>query len=85
MTPALEAARTLQHAEQLKFLGLPLLLWIPLLPLIGALINLTIGRKMSRGFVHVVAVAAVAAAFGVSLYVVVVGPLRQEGVDADDR
>jgi NADH-quinone oxidoreductase subunit L len=77
MNPGFEAARTLQQAEQLKFLGLPLLLWIPLLPLIGALINLTIGRKMSRGFVHVVAVAAVAAAFGISLYVVVVGPLRK--------
>jgi NADH-quinone oxidoreductase subunit L len=63
-------------AEAAKFLGLPVLLWIPLLPLIGALINLTIGRKMSRGFVHFVAVAAVAAAFGVSLFVVI-DPLRK--------
>jgi len=75
---AAEAAQTtLDQAEQLKFLGLPMLMWIPLLPLIGAFINLVFGRKMSRGFVHVVAVAAVAAAFGVSLYVVAVGPLRK--------
>ena len=59
-----------------KFLGVPLLAWIPLLPLLGALVNLTIGRKMPRGFVHFVAVAAVAAAFGLSLYLVV-DPLRK--------
>ncbi len=41
---------------------------IPLLPLLGALINLTIGRKMSRGFVHAVAVAAVSASLGVVLW-----------------
>jgi NADH-quinone oxidoreductase subunit L len=62
--------------DSYKVLGLPLLAWIPLLPLLGALINLTIGRKMSRGFVHFVAVAAVAAAFGVSLYMVI-DPLRK--------
>jgi len=63
-------------AEAAKFLGVPVLAWIPLLPLLGALINLTIGRKMSRGFVHFVAVAAVAAAFGVSLFVII-DPLRK--------
>jgi NADH-quinone oxidoreductase subunit L len=52
-------------------LGLPILFWIALLPLLGALINLTIGRKMSRGFVHFIAVAAVAASFGLSLWVVI--------------
>ena len=33
--------------SQLKLLGLPLLVWIPLLPLLGALINLTIGKRLS--------------------------------------
>jgi NADH-quinone oxidoreductase subunit L len=41
---------------------------IPLLPLIGALINLTVGRKLSRGFVHAVAVASVSASLGVVLF-----------------
>ncbi len=41
-------------------MGLPTLAWIPLLPLLGALINLTIGRRMSKEFVHTVAIAAVA-------------------------
>ena len=80
MNPAVNFAanqQALVHtAEAAKFLGLPVLAWIPLLPLLGALINLTIGRKMSRGFVHFVAVAAVAAAFGVSLFVVI-DPLRK--------
>src|SRR5262245_22696309 len=52
----------------LKFAGIPLLAWIPLLPFLGALINLTIGRKLSRGSVHVIAVAAVAAACALSAY-----------------
>jgi NADH-quinone oxidoreductase subunit L len=56
-------------------LGLPLLAWIPLLPALGALLNLTLGRKASRGFVHFVSIAAVTASFGVALYSVV-GPLR---------
>jgi NADH-quinone oxidoreductase subunit L len=47
-----------------------LLLLIPLLPLAGALINLLIGRHMSRRFVHAVAVASVAAACGVTVYLV---------------
>jgi NADH-quinone oxidoreductase subunit L len=58
----------------LKFAGLPLLAWIPLLPLLGAFINLTIGRWFSRGTVHTVAIAAVAASCGLSLYLVF-GPL----------
>lgn len=37
-------------------------LWVvPALPLLGALINLTLGRRLSRQAVHFVAVAAVAA------------------------
>jgi NADH-quinone oxidoreductase subunit L len=58
-------------------LGLPLLAWIPLLPLVGALINLTLGRRLSKQTVHTVAIAAVAGAFGLSAYLVF-GPLFHE-------
>jgi NADH-quinone oxidoreductase subunit L len=57
-----------------KLLGLPALAWIPLLPLLGAAFNLIIGRSLSRSAVHVVAVASVAAAFGVAVWQVG-GPL----------
>src|SRR5688500_7105118 len=50
------------------------LLWIPLLPLIGAAINLLFGRYLGRGFVHFTAVAVVAASFGMVLSLVA-GPL----------
>src|SRR5688500_12298789 len=52
-----------------------MLLWIPLLPLLGALINLTLGYRLGRGMVHLIAVASVAASFGVVLSEVI-GPLR---------
>jgi len=52
------------------------LLWIPLLPLLGALFNLTLGRKSPRGLVHVVAVASVVASFTLVLSLVI-GPLRE--------
>ena len=58
----------------LKFLDLPLLAWIPLLPLIGAFLNLVFGRWLSRGAVHAIAIAAVAAACGVAAFLVF-GPL----------
>ncbi len=64
-------------SSNLKFAGLPLLAWIPLLPLIGALINLTIGRRLSKQTIHTIAIAAVVASFGVALYLVI-GPLRAE-------
>ena len=52
-------------------------LWVvPALPLLGALINLTLGRRLSRQAVHFVAVAAVAASFTTALWLVV-GPLRE--------
>ena len=57
-----------------KFLGLPLVAWIPLLPLIGAFINLVFGRWLSRRAVSAIAIAAVAAAFLVSASLVF-GPL----------
>jgi len=53
------------------FLGLTLLAWIPLLPLLGALVNLTLGRYFTRQTVHTVAIASVVAAFGVALYLLV--------------
>jgi NADH-quinone oxidoreductase subunit L len=58
-------------------LGSTALLWIPLLPLLGALINLTLGRRWSKATVHTIAIAAVVAAFGLSAYLVF-GPLLSE-------
>jgi NADH-quinone oxidoreductase subunit L len=43
--------------------GIPLLAWIPLLPILGALWNLTIARKWSERAVHTVAIATVGLAF----------------------
>jgi len=60
-----------------KFAGLPLLAWIPVLPLLGALINLTIGRRLSRQTVHTIAIAAVVGACALSLFLVF-GPLWAE-------
>jgi NADH-quinone oxidoreductase subunit L len=57
-------------ASSLEFLGLPLLAWIPLLPLLGALINLTLGRSFQRSTVHTIAVASVAGSLGLALYLV---------------
>ncbi|MBP9205110.1 MAG: NADH-quinone oxidoreductase subunit L [Kofleriaceae bacterium] len=62
--------------SQLKLLGLPLLVWIPLLPLLGALINLTIGKRLSKSAVHTIAIGAVALAFAVGLYALL-EPLRK--------
>jgi NADH-quinone oxidoreductase subunit L len=47
------------------FLGLPLYAWVILLPLLGAFFNLVVARvfNLSRGWVHVVAVGTVFAAF----------------------
>jgi NADH-quinone oxidoreductase subunit L len=53
-----------------KFLGLPVLAWIPLLPLLGAFVNLTLGRKLSRTTVHAIAIAAVVAACALSMALV---------------
>jgi NADH-quinone oxidoreductase subunit L len=60
-----------------EFLNLPILAWIPALPLIGALLNLTFGRWFSKQTVHTIAIAAVAAAFGIAAYSVF-GPLYGE-------
>ncbi|HSS00256.1 MAG TPA: NADH-quinone oxidoreductase subunit L, partial [Kofleriaceae bacterium] len=58
-------------------MNLPILAWIPALPLIGALLNLTFGRWFSKQTVHTIAIAAVAAAFGIAAYAVF-GPLYGE-------
>jgi hypothetical protein len=47
-----------------KFLGLPLLAWIPLLPILGAFLNLTIGRRLDRKWNHIISIGAVAARDG---------------------
>jgi NADH-quinone oxidoreductase subunit L len=60
-----------------QFLGLPILAWIPVLPLLGALINLTLGRRLAKSTIHTIAIASVAGAFGLSAYLVF-GPLLQE-------
>ena len=59
----------------MTFLSIPLLAWIPLLPILGALINLTIGRKFARTTVNVIAIGSVLLAFCVALYCVA-DPLR---------
>src|ERR1051325_6443287 len=61
----------------LKFFGIPLLACIPLLPLLGSFINLTLGRRFSKGMAHTVAVAAVGLACVLSLYMVF-SPLWRE-------
>ena len=61
----------------LKILGLPMLLWIPLLPLIGATLNLLLGKRLSKGTIHTIAVGAVGLAFVLSAYLVF-GPLWKE-------
>ncbi|MBK7538373.1 MAG: NADH-quinone oxidoreductase subunit L [Myxococcales bacterium] len=53
-----------------SILGIPLLAWIPLLPILGALINLTLGRKASDRTVHTVAILAVGGAFLISAFLV---------------
>ncbi|HEY4239597.1 MAG TPA: NADH-quinone oxidoreductase subunit L [Kofleriaceae bacterium] len=60
-----------------EFLGIPLLAWIPALPLLGAFINLTMGRFFSKQVIHTVAIATVAAACGISIYLVF-GPILTE-------
>ena len=59
--------------QSLQFLGLPALLWIPLLPLLGATINLVLGRYFSKWMVNLVAVGSVGLAFALSATLVFVG------------
>src|SRR4051812_41551693 len=64
-------------AANLQLGPLPILAWIPLLPLIGALVNLVFGRRMPKWLVSTVAIAAVLGAFLVSAFLVF-GPLFSE-------
>jgi len=57
------------HANTINFLWV-----VPALPLIGALINLVLGRYLSRRTVHFIAVASIAAAFFTAFYLVVGNP-----------
>ena len=50
--------------------GLPLLAWVPLLPLLGALINLTLGSRLSKRTVTTVAVGSVGLACALVIYLV---------------
>ena len=61
----------------LQILGLPMLAWVPLLPLIGAFINLTLGRRFSKGTAHTIAILAVAASCALAIYLVA-GPLWKQ-------
>ena len=62
---------------QSKPLGVPLLGWIPLLPLAGAAFNLVFGRWCSRRTVHAVAIASVFASCVIAA-LFVFGPLLAE-------
>jgi NADH-quinone oxidoreductase subunit L len=66
----------METSNTISILGLelPLIALIPLLPIFGSLLNLTVFRKASRSTVHTVAIGAVAAACGLALYLVF-GPL----------
>jgi NADH-quinone oxidoreductase subunit L len=48
----------------------PYLALIPLLPLLGALLNLVIGRRLSKGWIGFFAVGSVAAACALSIYMI---------------
>jgi NADH-quinone oxidoreductase subunit L len=52
------------------FAGLPLLAWIPLLPLLGAFLNLTLGRRWSKATAHTIAILSVAGACGLAIFLV---------------
>jgi NADH-quinone oxidoreductase subunit L len=62
-------------------LSTDVLIWIPLLPLLGALINLVAGRSLERMFgrwiIHTIAIAAVGVSFVIAA-VQVFGPLMQQ-------
>src|SRR5262245_43252037 len=66
-------------ATTVNILGInvPILALIPLLPLFGALLNLTLGRWLSKSTIHTIAILAVAASCALSIYMVA-GPLWRE-------
>jgi len=64
-------------AQSLQILGLPMLAWVALLPLIGAFINLTVGKRFSKSTTSIVAVGSVALACALAIYLVA-GPLWKQ-------
>src|SRR5262249_55953013 len=66
-------------ATTVNLLGVnvPILALIALLPLFGALINLILGRWLSKSTIHTIAILAVAASCVLSIYMVA-GPLWRE-------
>ncbi|MEO6771483.1 MAG: NADH-quinone oxidoreductase subunit L [Kofleriaceae bacterium] len=70
-----------------SFLGLPALLWIPLLPLLGSALNLIFGKRLPKSVVNLFAIGSVAGAcvlagfevFGGLFYKVNQVPLWQSG------
>ncbi len=54
-----------------------LLIWVPVLPLLGALINLVVGRWLSKSAVTFVAIGSVLAAFAVAFYLVFIALTSQ--------
>jgi NADH-quinone oxidoreductase subunit L len=64
--------------------GSQLLVWIPLLPLLGAAFNLLLGRRLPKWMIHGVAIAAVGASFVISALLVFRGlvPAFGEGHEA---
>ncbi|HEY5923830.1 MAG TPA: NADH-quinone oxidoreductase subunit L [Kofleriaceae bacterium] len=63
--------------QSLKILGLPMLAWVPLLPLIGAFLTLTLGRRISKRTAHTIACGVVLLACALSIYLVAVPLWKQ--------
>src|SRR5687768_13198596 len=56
--------------KSLQLLGLPMLAWVALLPLLVALFNLTLGRRISKATAHTLAVGMVLLRCALSIYLV---------------
>jgi NADH-quinone oxidoreductase subunit L len=59
--------------------GLPILAWIPLFPLLGALINLTLGRRLSKSTVSFIAIASVGLSFCLAFWLIIGLPGIHDG------
>jgi len=72
----------MQDPQTWSFLGLPALLWIPLLPLLGSAINLLIGKWLGKPTAGLIAVFAVGAACVLSGLMVFKGLFYQPSPEA---
>ena len=72
----------MQDPQTWSFLGLPALLWIPLLPLLGSAINLIIGKWLGKPTAGLIAVFAVGAACVLSGLMVFKGLFYQPSPEA---